>query len=85
MTSDLSSAAQLEDLSRRRRGSGKAHCRSLGCARDDKVEGHAYLSCRYDGWKEPQVIPDFVPFGRPCRLIIIVEIVSRMDLRFVLP
>jgi hypothetical protein len=36
--------------------SGKAHCRSLGCARDDKGERGVHLSIGYEGWTGPQVI-----------------------------
>jgi hypothetical protein len=31
---------------------GRAHCRSLGYARDDKVEGVAHLGIGGDGWTE---------------------------------
>jgi hypothetical protein len=33
--------------------------------RDDKGEGSAHLSSGYRGWKEPQVICDFIPLGGP--------------------
>src|SRR5271156_2907670 len=47
--------------------SGGAHRRSLGCARDDKVEGGAYLCVGFGGWGALQVIRDTpcaVAFGR---------------------